>query len=152
MTACEQDQDGSCTQAVSKPVWHTPLLCVQWKTLDVGQMNCPKHVEFYSKNKFEKLMHLVGFIIRIYHDARSPERPPKKKLITPKFDFNFNTVMCLLFVSDTAICGCTARWEFQILTKCLSIYHWEIGRLFSFGCLCVAYPSFKLIENKFVNS
>ena len=35
---------------------------------------CPKHVKFYSKNKFEKLVHLVGFIIRIYHDARSPER------------------------------------------------------------------------------
>ena len=33
-----------------------------------------KHVEFYSKNKFEKLVHLVGFIIRIYHDARSHER------------------------------------------------------------------------------
>jgi len=32
------------------------------------------HVEFYSKNKFEKLVYLVGFIIRIYHDARSPER------------------------------------------------------------------------------
>jgi len=33
---------------------------------DDGQRNCPKHVEFYSKNKFEKLVHLVGFIIRIY--------------------------------------------------------------------------------------
>jgi len=32
-----------------------------------------KHVEFYSKNKFEKLVHLVGFIIRIYHDEWSPE-------------------------------------------------------------------------------
>jgi hypothetical protein len=29
---------------------------------------------FYSKNKFEKLVHLVGFIIRIYHDERSHER------------------------------------------------------------------------------
>ena len=37
-------------------------------------MNCPKHVEFYSTNKFEKLVHLVGCIIRIYHYARSPER------------------------------------------------------------------------------
>jgi len=43
------------------------------KLLIMGQRNCPKHVEFYSKNKFEKLVHLVGFIIRIYHDARSPE-------------------------------------------------------------------------------
>ena len=50
---------------VSKPVWHIPLLCVQWKSPDDGQRNCPKHVEFYSKNKFEKVVHLVGFIIRI---------------------------------------------------------------------------------------
>ena len=125
---CEQDHDGtswSCSQSVSKPVWHTPLLCVQWKTLHVsdsssvqhqefftvhtamvyvtqvcwqivsrirteltdpgrklydilpllcvqwktpndGQRNCPKHVEFYSKNQFEKLVYLVGFVIRIY--------------------------------------------------------------------------------------
>jgi len=29
---------------------------------------------FYSENKFEKLVRLVGFIVRIYHDARSRER------------------------------------------------------------------------------
>ena len=44
--------------------WHIPSLCVQWKTADDGQRNCPKHVEFYSKNKFEKLVQVVGFIIR----------------------------------------------------------------------------------------
>ena len=53
------------------------LLRVQCWTPDDGQRNCPKHVEFYSrvlfKNEFEKLVHLVGFIIRIYHDARSSE-------------------------------------------------------------------------------
>jgi hypothetical protein len=32
-----------------------------------------KHVEFHSKDKFEKLVHLVGFIIQIYHDALSLE-------------------------------------------------------------------------------
>ena len=71
LSACEQDQDGflswSCFQAVSKPLWHITLLCVQWKTPDDGQRNSPKHVQFYSKNKFEKLVHLVGFIIRVYH-------------------------------------------------------------------------------------
>ena len=39
----------------SKPVWQTP---------DDGQRNCPKHVEFHSKNKFKKLVHVVDFIIR----------------------------------------------------------------------------------------
>ena len=32
---------------------------------DDGQRICPKHVEFYPKNKFEKLAHLVGCIIRM---------------------------------------------------------------------------------------
>ena len=34
---------------------------------------CPKHVQFYPKNELEKLVHLVGFIIRIYYDAQSSE-------------------------------------------------------------------------------
>ena len=45
-------------------ICHTDLPCVQWKTPDDGQRNCPKHVEFHFKNKFAKLVHLVGFIIR----------------------------------------------------------------------------------------
>ena len=74
----EQDQDGtssvlillaSCQQTC---MTYTIAVCTV-KTPDDGQRNCPKHVEFYSKNKFEKLVHLVGFIIRVYHDARSPE-------------------------------------------------------------------------------
>ena len=47
-----KDQNGkswSCSQAVSKPVWHIPLLYLQWKTPDDGHRNCPKHVEFPSK-------------------------------------------------------------------------------------------------------
>ena len=52
---------------------HTIAVCTV-KSPDDGQRNCLKHAEFYSKNKFEKLVHLVGFITRIYHDARSPER------------------------------------------------------------------------------
>jgi len=55
------------------------------KTPDDGHRNCPKHVEFYFKNKFEKLVHLVGFIIRIYHDARSAERKKSHN----KFSINF---------------------------------------------------------------
>jgi len=52
------------------------ILFVQWKTPDDGQRDCPKHVDFYSKNKFEKLVDLlvVGFIIRICDEARSSER------------------------------------------------------------------------------
>jgi hypothetical protein len=78
LTACKRDQDGTssicfgqflcpssgvfhCTHN-SKPVWHIPLLCVQRKTSDDGQRNYPKHTEFHSKYKFEKLVHLVGLL------------------------------------------------------------------------------------------
>jgi hypothetical protein len=30
-----------------------------------SEWNCSKHVEFHSKNTFEKLAHLVGFIMRL---------------------------------------------------------------------------------------
>jgi len=82
-----------CSQAVSRPVWHIPLLCVQWKTPDDGQRNCPKHVEFYSKNKFEKLVHLFGFIIRMFHDAWSPES---------QIIMNLWTVVFRVFCSHTS--------------------------------------------------
>jgi hypothetical protein len=75
-TACEQIGMEHLDPAhkLEAKLWHTPLLCVQLKTPDGGQRNCPKHVVFHSKNEFEKLVHLVGFIISIYHDARSHER------------------------------------------------------------------------------
>ena len=48
---------------LSANLYDIALLCVQWRTPDDGRRNCPKHVEFHSKNKFEKLVHLVGFVI-----------------------------------------------------------------------------------------
>jgi len=77
----------SCSQAVSKTVWHIPLLCVQWKNPDGRRKNCPKHVEFYFKNKFEKLVDLVGCVIRIYHDVRSPERRPTRTNAECEYNF-----------------------------------------------------------------
>jgi hypothetical protein len=69
LTACEQDQDGTefhpaHARKLSANLYDIPVLCVHRKTPDDGQRNCLKHAEFYSKNKFEKLVHLVGFIIR----------------------------------------------------------------------------------------
>jgi hypothetical protein len=48
------------------------LLCVQCQTPHDGQRNCPKHAEFYSKNKFDELVHLAGFIIRIHERSFFP--------------------------------------------------------------------------------
>jgi len=89
----------TATVNVNKPVWYLPLQCVQWKTPDGGQRNCPKHAEFYSKNKFEKLVHLVGFIIRISHDARSPDRQKFKcHYIPPKMTGTLHEELCTFMI------------------------------------------------------
>ena len=49
------------------------LLCIQCETPGVGHWTCPKHVEFFIRNRFEKQCVSLVFIIRIYHDARSYE-------------------------------------------------------------------------------
>jgi len=97
----------ACERAVSKPVWHIPLLCVQWEIPDDGQGNCPKHVEFHFKNKIEKSVHLVGFIIRIYHDARSPER---QSSTSPVQQFHTHTV------------------HYQLDAQCFCIYYTQLYR------------------------
>ena len=75
---------------------------------------CPKHVEFYSKNKFEELVHLIGFIIRIYHDARYSECQIRrwsrmyvksKTLCLTWFSFT-NWTAFLLYQFHSLLCCC----------------------------------------------
>jgi len=47
-----------------------------------GHKTCSKRVEFYSRNKFDKLVNLVGFIISIYHDTRSSESQKRKAALS----------------------------------------------------------------------
>ena len=69
--ACEQFRPDHARKLCD--IYH---FCVysEKKAPDDGQRNFSQHVEFYSKNKFEKLVRLFGFIIRIYREARSLER------------------------------------------------------------------------------
>jgi len=96
----------ACEQAFSKPVWHIPLLCVQWKTPDDGQWNCPKHVGFYSKNKFEKSVHLVGFITRTNMKFRVSE--VWKIMLSPKF-YHLRIMVMIRFLK-TLVC-LKVKWD-----------------------------------------
>jgi len=103
-------------QAVTKPVWHIPLLCVQWKTPDDGRTNCLKHIEFHSKNEFEKLVHLVGFIIGIFCVSLVP--------VTVFFSWCLNFIHCG-FTVHGVYWNMTLRKGFLVqllITFCASLY------------------------------
>ena len=61
-------------------IWYVVVCCLCVCVPDVlvcglfgcEQLDRPKHLEQYSVNS--KILHLVGFTIEIYHDARSHER------------------------------------------------------------------------------
>ena len=69
-TAFEQDQDGnagpswSCSTAVYKPVWHIPLLSVQWINCWWWAEELSETCRVSCQNKFEELVRLVGFVIK----------------------------------------------------------------------------------------
>ena len=64
------DQDGlavpswSCSKAVYKPVWHIPLLSVQWINSWWWTEELSETCRVSCQNKFVKLVHLVGLIIK----------------------------------------------------------------------------------------
>jgi hypothetical protein len=84
------------------------LLCVQCSTPHDGQRKCPKHVALYSKNKSEKLVHLIGFIIRLYHDARSSQ--------------------CLIYEKVWFSPSCwKLQQEFKVVLRTTSMEGWRYG-------------------------
>jgi len=66
----EQDQDGtgvpslSCSKAIYRPVWYIPLLSVHWINSWWWTEELPETCRVSCQNKFVKLVHLVGFIIK----------------------------------------------------------------------------------------
>ena len=142
----KQDQDGtagpswSCSQAVSKHVWHIPLLRVQWKTPDDGQSNCPKHADFNSKNKFEKLVHLVGFIIRNLSRC-AVTWMPKKKAHGFRVAFRMEphwAVISLQFVLEPWNWLCGLR---VVLSFILDVEQWRVQRLNESGSVRMSYKA-----------
>ena len=54
-------------------LYDIPIAVYTVITPDDGKKYCLKHVEFYSKNNFEKFVNLIGFVIRIYRNAHFSE-------------------------------------------------------------------------------
>ena len=111
-----------CWQLVSKPV------CP-----DDGQRNCPKHVEFYSKNKFETLAHLVGFIIRTTKELQTKRQEPERVNRWANSAMARKTLTCL----QLPLCICNTvqvsllYWHYILLCTDISLrkatYLWHMS-------------------------
>ena len=137
ITLARMDQDGTISVLIhpsklSANLYDLYHCCVYSKiTPDDGKRNCLKYVEFYSKNKFEKLVHLLGFIIRMYHDARSPERqipflcrnfPLNSVQDTQKYTFLYIYLFIYLFIVPKSLQTTAYKDKYRPLFTC--VYKW----------------------------
>jgi hypothetical protein len=72
---------------------------------DDGQRNCPKHVEFHFQNKFEKLVQLVGFIIRKFVMVPSLFYKSQEHCYDQGIFYIFSIVALLLGYRESKISG-----------------------------------------------
>jgi len=106
-------------------VWHIPLLCVQWKTLEDGQRNCPKHAEFYSFYK----IHLINidqtapFLSRTNTMEVSPPWEAKSSSASPEIQWiSTRTPFNVIGISEQAVhcifrTKCLLLWMVQVVPK-----------------------------------
>jgi hypothetical protein len=81
----------------------------------------PQICRFWFQNKFAKLVHLVGFIIKIFHDARP--REIKKKLFSFVSNYSFR-----LFHFD--LCG-----DFNFVSSYSAFFDYRFGFKNFLACL-----------------
>jgi hypothetical protein len=81
-----------------------------------GQRNCPKHVQFHSKNKFEKLVYLVGFIIRKFVMMHGHKKIKFSVSCSVTFLLRFHLfVICLLRGNLFQPFSCYVAWRLTYL-------------------------------------
>ena len=81
------------------------MVHVQWKTPNVGQRNCPKHVEFYSKNKIWEITESSWF----YY----------KNLSRCTVSWTWNSATCFGPLSDVQECRSNVTGRSSIILRSL---------------------------------
>ena len=95
----------SCSKAVFRPVWHISLLSVEWINSWWWAEELSEKCRVSCQNKFGKLVHLVGFII--------------KKIVTMHGHVTVN-VLCSIYVRiSTSVID---RLSSVCLSVCLSLF------------------------------
>jgi hypothetical protein len=111
----------SCSKAVYKRVWHIPLLSVQWINSWWWAGELSETCRVLCQNKFVKLVHLVGFIIK-----KSPCVIPWRRSTCLRY--SFHTRLCCRLVVEgrvflyTRCTGCrsgdlAAKSDLHVITS-----------------------------------
>jgi hypothetical protein len=113
----------SCSKAVYKPVWRIPLLSVQWINSWWWTDELSETFIVSCQNKFVKLVHLFGFIIKKFVTMQRGHVKVKKnielQLILKAPEDLYLKKFKILTFQITLKCGwILAAWKFKFLKWC----------------------------------
>jgi hypothetical protein len=74
----------SCSKAVFRPIWHIPVPSVRWINSWWWAEELPETCRVSCRNKFGKLVHLVGFIIKKFVTMHCHMKVKKNTFRLPK--------------------------------------------------------------------
>jgi len=102
----------SCSKAVYKPVWHIPLLSVQWINSWWWTEELSETCRVSCQNKFVKLVQLVGFITKKFVTMHGHTNVKKEIMHVLKLSSRIRMVLlesCLQTCMTYAIVECTVN-------------------------------------------
>ena len=103
----------SCSKAVYKPVWHIPLLSVQWINSWWWTEELSETCTVSSQNKFVKLVHLIGFIIKKFVTMHGHTNVQKKKF-TQYICNNISYIQVISFILNGRMSHVVVKWAHLI--------------------------------------
>jgi hypothetical protein len=112
----------SCSKAVYKPLWHVPLLRVQWINSWWLTEELSETGGFSCQNKFVKLVNLVGFIIKRLAYSRCGDEISTSKHV--RISVKRRPISLYTCVSEYGILTYTSttnEWQTTLLLKVI----WE---------------------------
>jgi hypothetical protein len=102
-------QSWSCSKAFYKPVWHIPLLSVQWISSWLWTDELSETCRVSWQNKFVKLVHLVGFITK----ENSCNQFTVSLSVFSDFFFRWYLFLLLLHFCYCIQCYCYSNWLWE---------------------------------------
>jgi hypothetical protein len=126
----------SCSKAVYKPVWHIPLLSVQWINSWWWTDELSETCRVSCQNKFVKLVHLFGFII-------------KKYWLFLVFNFQPSVIRIAWCACNQILFLCEHMYLFIYICRCLKCAHTEEGIVCQLDVSSTQIKHFKHTGNKY---
>jgi hypothetical protein len=130
LDVCRARPFWSCSTAVYTPVWHIPLLSVQWINSWWWTDELSETCRVSWQNKFVKLVHLFGFITKKFVTMHGHKNLKKDGLnFRAQFSGNSTDALARMGPRKTNLTECKPKISKELLNSSYTIRNFKLTKL-----------------------